>query len=83
MKFPGDLTGEELEAAYQQLRERSVERWGEQRTAEIERDLRNTAAAIARLERLRFSRDDAPAFYLHETTARPGSDSSHATEAAP
>lgn len=67
MKFPGDLTEEEEQQAFEALREISVKRWGEQRTVAIERSLRHAGAAVARLERLRFSRDDAPGFYLHET----------------
>ena len=71
MEFPGDLTVEERQAAYEKLREQAVERWGEERAAAIQSSLAEAAAAVARLDRLRFSRDDAPGFYLHEAAPEP------------
>lgn len=68
MKFPGDLTDEERQQAFEKLRDVAVEKWSEARALAIEESLNEAAAAIARLDRLRFSRDDAPGFYLHETT---------------
>lgn len=67
MTFPGDLTEDERQLAFERLRVRAAETLGEERAAEIEESLRAMATSIARLERLRFSRDDAPGFYLHET----------------
>ena len=67
MRFPGDATERELEQAFAHLRETSVARWGEARTTAIESVLRDAGAAIVRLDRVRFAREDAPGFYLHET----------------
>ena len=70
MNIPGDPTSEEREEAYEQLHQRAVEMWGAGRAAGIEESLRAASLAIARLERVRFSRNDVPGFYLHES--RPG-----------
>ncbi len=67
MKFPGDLTDEERQEAFDRLRERAVEALGEERATAIEVSLWKASEAVARLDPLRFSRDDSPAFYLHET----------------
>lgn len=66
MKFPGDLTDEERQQAFEKMRELAANRWSESRAQAIENSLRDASAAVARLERLRFSRDEAPGFYLHE-----------------
>ncbi len=70
MKFPGDLTEEERHEAFDQLRKIAVEHWGEKRATLIESSLVEASVAIARLNRLHFSRDDAPGFFLHETAGR-------------
>ena len=67
MRFPGDLTDEERQQAFEKMRAEAVERWGEQRAQAIENSLKDASAAVASLDRLRFSRDEAPGFYLHET----------------
>ena len=66
MKFPGDLTDEERRHAFDELRALAVADWGEHRAEAMEVSLREASAAITRLGRLRFSRDDAPGFYLHD-----------------
>lgn len=67
MNYPGDLTNEERQQVFEKLREQSVGRWGEHRTAAIESSLKSASASVERLDRLRFSRDEAPGFYLQET----------------
>ncbi len=67
MRFPGDLTDEERQQAFEKMHKEAVERWGEQRAQALAGSIRDASSAVARLERLRFSRDDAPGFYLHET----------------
>ena len=69
MGIPGDPTPEEQEETFRRLRERAVEMWGAERAAAIEESLRSANLAIARLERVRFSRDDVPGFYLHEAAS--------------
>lgn len=67
MNFPGDLTDDEKQESFEELRLKALAKWGEQRTLALEDSLRDASAAVARLDLLRFSRDDSPAFYLHET----------------
>ncbi len=67
MDIPGDPMPEEREAAFERLHGRAVEMWGSDRAAALERSLREASVAILRLERVRFSRSDAPGFFLHET----------------
>lgn len=67
MNYPGDLTEEERQQAFEKLREQSVAKWGEHRTVAIETSLKSVSTSIERLDRLRFSRDEAPGFFLHET----------------
>ncbi len=71
MEFPGDLTAEEKQTAFDKLRALAVEKWGEERASAIEPSLRSAAVSVARLGRLGFSRDDAPGFFLHETAPEP------------
>ena len=66
MEIPGDPTPEERQEAFERLHERAVEAWGAERAAALEQSLRDASLAITRLERVRFSRDDAPGFYLKE-----------------
>jgi len=66
VELPGDLTSEERQEIFERLQRDSVEKWGSERTACIAENLRDAALSVGRLERLRFSRDDAPGFYLHE-----------------
>ena len=57
---------EERERSYLKLREASVDRWGEERTAEIEDVLRKTSDSIARVSLFKFDHTDAPGAYLAE-----------------
>ena len=66
--YPGDLTDEEKHHSFLQMRAEAVEKWGERRAADLEDILRKTAIAVGRVERLQFSPDEAPGFYLHLTT---------------
>lgn len=66
MKLPGDLTPEEQQAVFDRIRAQAVERWGADRAMALETNLRDAAIAVGRLERLRFSRDDAPGFFLSD-----------------
>jgi hypothetical protein len=67
MDIPGDPTPQEREEAFERLHERAVETWGAERALALEESLRQTSLAIIRLQKIRFSRNDAPGFYLHET----------------
>ena len=66
MEMPGDLTSEEHQQIFERLRQHALEIWGADRTSEIESNLRTAALSVGRLERLRFSRDESPGFYLSE-----------------
>ena len=66
MDIPGDPTPQEQQVVYEQLRQRTVEMWGEERASGLEPSLRSVSLAVARLEKVRFSRSDAPGFYLHD-----------------
>ena len=55
---------EARERSYLKLREASVDRWGEERTAEIEETLRKASDAIARVSLFKFDHSDAPGFFL-------------------
>ena len=55
---------QERERSYLKLREASVERWGEERTAEIEETLRKTSDAMARLSLFKFDHADVPGFFF-------------------
>jgi|AP95_1055475.scaffolds.fasta_scaffold189069_2 hypothetical protein len=52
--------------AYLKIREASVVRWGEERTAEIEDTLRKTSDSIARLSLFKFDHTDTPGAFLSE-----------------
>lgn len=74
MPEPGDASEDAKQWEFDRLQRLATEKWGADRAAAIEPSLRQAAASIARLELLRFSRDDAPAFYLHETAPEPDRD---------
>ena len=57
---------EERARSYLKIREASVVRWGEERTAEIEDTLRKTSDSIARLSLFKFDHTDAPGAFLSE-----------------
>ncbi len=67
MTEPGDATEEAKALELEKLRQAAAQSWGSERAEAIEPALVKAAASIARLDLLQFSRDDAPAFYLHET----------------
>ena len=55
---------EERERSYLKLHEASVDRWGEERTSEIEETLRKTSDAIARVNLFKFEHTDVPGFFF-------------------
>ncbi|MDA0232367.1 MAG: hypothetical protein O3B04_09735 [Chloroflexi bacterium] len=66
MDFPGDLTPAQRQEAFERLHSRAAELWGVERAAALEQSLREASVAIARLASVRFSRTEAPGFYLQE-----------------
>lgn len=75
MPEPGDASEEAKAEQLLRLHRLAVEKFGEERAAAVESSLKQAAASIARLELLRFSRDDSPAFYLQDmadASERPG-----------
>ena len=66
---------EARERSYLTLREASVDRWGEERTAEIEATLKKASDAIARVSLFKFDHTDAPGAYLGEFGVDPDSES--------
>ena len=71
MPEPGDATDRAKQQQFERLQRLAKEKWGADRAEVIEPSVKQAAASIARLELLRFSRDDAPGFYLHETAPDP------------
>jgi|GEM_PF-1972523 hypothetical protein len=66
---------EARERSYLKLREASVDRWGEARTAEIETTLKKASDAIARVSMFKFDHTDGPGAYLGEFGVDPESSS--------
>ena len=66
LNIPGDPSPEEHQQAFEQLYRRAVEMWGAERSESLDTSLRQASLSLLRLERIRFSRNDAPGFFLHE-----------------
>jgi hypothetical protein len=66
LNIPGDPLPEEHQQAYELVHQRAVEVWGDDRAEALGDSLREASLSILRLERVRFSRNDAPVFFLHK-----------------
>lgn len=72
VSYPGDLTPEQRSVWTERFRDVAEQKWGAERADAIDATLRKVAVAVGRLDAIKLTPTDAPAFFLGSAPAATG-----------